>query len=658
MRRQNTPIGYDHCCRLITFMLLFTATQLTAQEKREIFFADPTIYVENGTYYLTGTRGNVDGTLGFSILESKDLKTWTPPTDAPDSVHMILPKGDQTFGTEGFWAPQLLKRNDTYYLTYTANEQTVLAQSGSLLGPYSQQEVTPIDGSEKNIDSYIFKDDDGKYYLYHVRFANGNYLWVAEFDMEKGRIKPETLRKCFDQTEPWEATPAYKSSPIMEGPTVIKLKGKYYLFYSANHFMNIDYAVGYAVADSPYGPWVKQKDSPIIHRSIVGENGAGHGDLFEGLDGQLYYVYHVHFDQQQVGPRRTRIVPVIKQWNAETGCYTFRVNGDEVIKPVLNERTYANPVFEPILADPSVIRDPQSGDFYAYGTQDDWGDGQGSRLIPILRSPNLVDWEVVGQAFSTKPTWKSNGGLWAPDVNYVNGKYHLYYAYSTWGDPNPGIGVAVATKPAGPFVDHGKLFTSEEADVPNSIDAFYFEEDGMKYLFWGSFSNAPTQGTYGVKLADDGLSIADLSQKVKIAAGDYEAVMIHKRSGYYYFFGSKGSCCDGANSQYHVLVARSKHLMGPYVDKEGRAITDRGNGTLLLQGDERIAGPGHNSRLVTDDEGTDWLLYHGIDRKQGKVSSGASRRMLMLDRIIWRDGWPEIEGGVPSATPKEAPVFQ
>ena len=317
-------------------VILIAAMQLAAQEKREIFFADPTIYVDNGKYYLTGTKGS-KGPSGFSVLESKDLKTWSPPTEVGDSAHMILTKGDQAFGTKGFWAPQLFKVDDTYYLSYTANEQTVLARSKTILGPYKQKKVAPIDGSEKNIDPFVFKDDDGKYYLYHVRFNNGNYLWVAEFDLKKGKIKPETLKKCFGQTEPWEATPNYRSAPIMEGPTVIKLKDKYYLFYSANHFKNIDYSVGYAVSDSPYGPWVKQKDSPIIHRSIVGENGSGHGDLFEGLDGQLYYVYHVHFDKNQVSPRRTRIVPVIKKWNAKAGIYKFSVNEDEVIMPILAE---------------------------------------------------------------------------------------------------------------------------------------------------------------------------------------------------------------------------------------------------------------------------------------------------------------------------------
>src|SRR5690606_4244764 len=319
---------------------------------------------------------------------------------------------------------------------------------------------------------------------------------------------------------------------------------------------------------------------------------------------------------------------------------------------------YTNPIFEPILADPTVVRDPATGDFYAYGTQDDWGDGRGSRLIPILRSTDLVNWTVAGEAFTSKPAWKKDGGLWAPDVTIVNGKYHLYYAYSTWGDPNPGIGVATADSPTGPFRDHGKLFTSEEVGVPNSIDAFFFQEGESNYLFWGSFSSEPTQGTYAVKLSDDGLSVPDPSKKVKIAAGDYEAVMIHKRDNYYYFFGSKGSCCEGATSQYHVLVARSERLLGPYVDKEGRVITERGAGSVLIQGNARIAGPGHNARLITDDEGNDWFIYHAIDRKNGKVSSGASRRMLMLDRIEWRDGWPEIEGGEPSTTARRAPVFQ
>lgn len=318
---------------------------------------------------------------------------------------------------------------------------------------------------------------------------------------------------------------------------------------------------------------------------------------------------------------------------------------------------YTNPVFEPILADPTVVRDPNTGYFYTYGTQDDWGDGNGSRIVPVLKSENLVDWTVEGQAFSKKPNWKSAGGIWAPEVVYVDGKFLMYYAYSVWGDPNPGIGVAVSNNPAGPFTDKGRLFDSKEIDVPNSIDPFYWEEEGQKYLFWGSYSNLPTQGTYGIALSEDGLDLPNISDKFKIAAGDFEAVILHKRDGYYYFIGSKGHCCNGVNSDYRLLVARSKNLKGPYLDKEDRDIRERGNGTLLLKGNDAFVGTGHGSRIITDDLQNDWILYHGIDLKKGKVSSGATRRVLMLDRIIWEDGWPTIEGNTASVAEKKRPYF-
>src|SRR5690606_30154777 len=99
------------------------------------------------------------------------------------------------------------------------------------------------------------------------------------------------------------------------------------------------------------------------------------------------------------------------------------------------------------------------------------------------------------------------------------------------------------------------------------------------------------------------------------------------------------------------------NLKGPYLDKNGDDIAVRGKGTLLLKGNDTFVGPGHNAPVITDDAGTDWLMYHGIDKTQGKVSSGASRRMLMLDRITWQDGWPVIAGGTPSTTAQDAPVF-
>lgn len=319
---------------------------------------------------------------------------------------------------------------------------------------------------------------------------------------------------------------------------------------------------------------------------------------------------------------------------------------------------YINPVFEPILADPTVIRDEKTGYFYVYGTEDNWGDGKGNRLMPILRSDDLVHWAEMGTVFQEKPQWKDRGGLWAPDINKINNQYILYYSYSLWGDPDPGIGVAVAKQAAGPFEDKGKLFVSSEVDVPNSIDPSLFEDGNKKFLIWGSFGEGETQGIHGIPLTSNGTAVPDLQQKFKIAAGDWEAAMIHKRDGYYYLFGSKGSCCEGANSKYHVMVARSKSLKGPYLDRSGKDVNMRGAGTLVLMGNEEIVGPGHHSKIVKDDEGTDWLLYHAIQKNNGKVSSGASRRMLMLDKVVWTEGWPVIGTGTPGQSMAASPVFK
>ncbi len=306
-----------------------SAKQAPAEETtaQEIFFADPTIYTENGKYYLTGTRNREP--LGFALLESDDLATWH--VAKPDS--MILTPGENTFGTQGFWAPQIYKLGDKYLFAYTANEQIVLAKGDSITALYTQEVAEPIDGSEKNIDPFLFRDDDGKFYMYHVRFDHGNWLWVGEFNPETGKFIEGTLKPVFRNDQAWEDTKAYPSDVIMEGPTVVKMDGKYYIFYSANHFLSDDYAVGYAVADSPLGPWTKNPANPMIHRNIVGEKGSGHGDIFTDNEGNLRYVYHVHHNDSVVSPRRTRIVKLnVDKTNGHP--YAITADTTSIIKPV------------------------------------------------------------------------------------------------------------------------------------------------------------------------------------------------------------------------------------------------------------------------------------------------------------------------------------
>jgi hypothetical protein len=146
---------------------------------------------------------------------ARTASTTSPARDwqalTPGTLSLILRADDGSFGTSRFWAPQIFKDGADYLLTYTANEHVAVARSRALPGPYRQNTVGPIDNSERNIDSYFFRDDDGRYYLYHVRFRQGNFLWMAEFDLASGRIKPGTMTRCFDRTEAWEATPSYCS---------------------------------------------------------------------------------------------------------------------------------------------------------------------------------------------------------------------------------------------------------------------------------------------------------------------------------------------------------------------------------------------------------------------------------------------------------------
>ncbi|WP_042357210.1 family 43 glycosylhydrolase [Bacillus rubiinfantis] len=329
-----------------------------------------------------------------------------------------------------------------------------------------------------------------------------------------------------------------------------------------------------------------------------------------------------------------------------TGCSNNPAN--EPSKKSDSIVQYQNPVFTPVIADPTIIKGKDDY-FYIYGTEENWGDGNGPRYVPVIKSKDLINWKYLGEAFEAvkKPDWKE-GGIWAPDIAYYQDRYLLYYALSTWGDPDPGIGVAVSDKPEGPFRDAGPLFRSGEIGVENSIDPAFFVDNGTPYLFWGSF-----HGIYGIQLANDGLHIN--GKPFQVAGTAFEAPYLMRKNGYYYLFLSLGSCCEGEDSTYRVAVGRSKKITGPYIDQKGKNIMTS-EGTLILKGSKTIAGPGHNT-IMTDKEGTDWIIYHGIEKKEPKLLSGATRRPLFIDRIHWKDGWPVINHETPSKGKQNGPKF-
>lgn len=303
--------------KLIILIISLSAFTACSQEKNTekpkevktstILLADPTIFYHNEMYYLYGTTtGDIPNGEGFQVYTSTDLKDWKGPNGAQNGL--ALKKGD-AFGDKGFWAPQIMSYKNKFYMIYTANENIAVATSDSPLGPFKSESKEPIIKTGNQIDPFVFIDDDGKKYLYHVRLTNGNRIFVAEINDDLQSIKLETLTECISGTLPWENTQNV-SWQVTEGPTVLKHNGLYYMIYSANDFRNIDYAVGYATSKSALGPWKKATDSPIISRKNTKQNGIGHGDVFWDKENKMHYVLHTHFNEGAVSPRKAAIIDI------------------------------------------------------------------------------------------------------------------------------------------------------------------------------------------------------------------------------------------------------------------------------------------------------------------------------------------------------------
>lgn len=296
---------------------------------------------------------------------------------------------------------------------------------------------------------------------------------------------------------------------------------------------------------------------------------------------------------------------------------------------------YNNPVIPVSVPDPTVLR-AADGYFYLYGTEN-------IRNLPIYRSKDLVEWEQRGTVFTdeTRPTDVEGASLWAPEIRYINGKYLLLYSLAKWGEHWVStIGYATADSPEGPFTARGVVFSSKDVNVENSIDEFLYEENGKYYMLWGSFF-----GLYLMELnvTDDLTVTPKLETKQQIAGNAFEAMNLWKRNGYYYLFASIGSCCEGANSTYTMVVGRSKNLAGPYLSKDGGTMMDNAY-TVVISKSSAFVGPGHNSILQEDDNGDTWTLYHAF-----RADRPEDGRMVLLDRVLWdEDGWPYVKDGQAS----------
>ena len=276
--------------------------------------------------------------------------------------------------------------------------------------------------------------------------------------------------------------------------------------------------------------------------------------------------------------------------------------------------------------------------------------------FPIRCSPDLHQWTRCGHVFDTIPAWihetsPQTKDLWAPDISFFDGKYHLYYSFSIFGKNTSGIALATnetldSTSPRSKWVDRGLVLRSTEQDDFNAIDPnLILDEKGEAWLAFGSFwtgikmrhldRNAGLLSTKDTRL----YSLAARAKTVSANPRNpdlppdseaIEAPFILRHGDFYYLFVSWDLCCRGLKSTYRTMVGRSKNVTGPYVDRDGRPMLE-GGGSPLLSANGQWLGPGGESLFHAPDR--DIIVFHAYSAENGRPA-------LHISTVGWRDGWP------------------
>jgi len=281
----------------------------------------------------------------------------------------------------------------------------------------------------------------------------------------------------------------------------------------------------------------------------------------------------------------------------------------------LGDGRYRNPILYADYSDPDAIR--VGATFYM--TASSFSNAPG---LPLLQSTDMVNWQLVGhalpalvpaQAFATPQPGK---GVWAPSLRHHAGKFWIFYP-----DPDFGVYVITATDFTGPWSAPHLLLPGKGIIDPSPL----WDDDGKAYLVhaWAKsragFNNILTLREMDPEartlLDERGQNIIDGNRLAGYTT--LEGPKFYKKDGYYYIFAPAGGVEHGWQS-----VFRSRSVNGPYQDR-----------IVMAQGSSRTNGP-HQGAWVDDLKGQHWF-YHFQDQ-------GAYGRIVHLQPMRWRDGWPVI----------------
>ena len=251
----------------------------------EGWYADPEGVVFGDEYWIFPTwSAPYDEQTFLDAFSSKDLVRWTkhPRIVSTNEIRWIR---------RAMWAPAAIHANGKYYLFFSGNDIQNNDETGGIgvavadrpEGPYRDALGRPlidriVHGAQP-IDQFVFRDDDGEYYMYYGGWGHCNMV----------RLAPDLLSIVpFEDGETCkEVTP----ENYVEGPFMLKRQGKYYFMWSEGGWGGPDYSVAYAIADSPFGPF--ERVGKILQQDPEVATGAGHHSVIRipGKD-EWYIVYH------------------------------------------------------------------------------------------------------------------------------------------------------------------------------------------------------------------------------------------------------------------------------------------------------------------------------------------------------------------------------
>ena len=287
-----------------------------------------------------------------------------------------------------------------------------------------------------------------------------------------------------------------------------------------------------------------------------------------------------------------------------------------LVSALVPQMTFAQ-VGKPYIHDPSTIMECD-GKYYTFGTG-------GGGLI----SEDGWTWNGGG----VRP-----GGGAAPDAIKIGDRYLIAYS-ATGGDLGGGHAGRVLTMWNKTLDPNSPDFAyTEPIEVAHSLD-----DEDCDAIDAGLLLD-PTTGrlwlTYGTYFGF--IRIVELDPKtgkrvegnepVDIAI-DCEATDLMYRNGWYYLLGTHGTCCDGPNSTYNIVVGRSRNVTGPYLDNMGRDML-KGGGKMVIAAGDRKTGPGHFGRYIEDDGVEKMSFHYEADFDQG------GRSVLAIRPLLWKNDWP------------------